>query len=162
MGKRRRLGFAGILIALAVGCAVPRDDDDRDRPSPRGAQTIEKMTKAASQKYDIHQAEICDDIADRLEKGEVIDVDKLLAEINKRLGKAHGEDFHTVNKMMQDLSKKERGRYGKREVKIFRAMGEGYRMAAGAAKSDDDEPDEPEKPVRPHRRDRQDDDQQQD
>jgi hypothetical protein len=162
MGNRSRQGIAGILIVAlaALGCARQDDGDDRGDRKPHGAQTIEKTVKSATLKYDIDQAKICDDIADRLEAGKVLDSDKLQREISDTSGKDYDRDYKPVLKMLKAVAGKERGRFGKRQVKMWRAMAEGYRMAADAAKSDDDDRDEPEKPVKPHRRDRDDEGQQ--
>jgi hypothetical protein len=163
MGGRSRLGFAAAVAVTLAGCAGPRDDDDRgDRRPPHGAQTIEKTVASATLKYELAQAKICDKIADDLEGGKVLDMEKLEKRCAKESGEAYDRDYKPVTSMIAAVGKKERGKMGKRQVKMWRAMAEGYRMAADAAKSEDDDRDEPERPVKPHRRDRDDDGQSQD
>jgi hypothetical protein len=161
MGSRRGLGFAAaVAVALAAfGCVdSPDDGGDRHERRPHGAQTIEKEVKAATLKYSLDQAKICDKIADELEDGKVLDMDKLEKRCAKESGAAYDRDYHPITSMIAAVGKQGRGKMGKAQTKIWRAMAEGYRMAAGDDSGDDR--DEPERPVKPHRR--HDDDQDQD
>ena len=102
------------------------DDPGGNMPAPA---TIERAELDADRAYLNHEADVYDQMADKIDGGEVFETGKLIGQINDKTKPLHAKDYKPTNKILDNAA--ERGKYGKRQAKVLRALAKGKRIAAG-------------------------------
>jgi hypothetical protein len=114
-----------VVISLLSGCTI--GGDKGGIIPPKGA--LERATRDARRQLDLDTANVIDRIADRLEHGEILNVDDVHETIRNSGASNHRKDFKKVDEMLGGAA--EYGRFGLRQVKCFREMAAGYRSNGG-------------------------------
>jgi hypothetical protein len=122
MGHTSRAITLGIIAVVCIGCV--QSQDGGRRPERNG--TVEKMVAAAQRKYDRDQAEVFTRLGDEMESGKVYTKEEAWKEIKDTLAGQYKDDFKQMNSMLDAIAAKERGKFGKRQARIFQAIGRGF------------------------------------
>ena len=111
------------IAALISGCVI---GGGGGYIPPDG--TVERAVVDSERAYMLHQAEIYDSLADKLEGGEVMDSEKARRETDQASLKAFQEDLAPVAKIIDGAA--EQSRVGMRQARVFKAIASGYRKLA--------------------------------